>query len=78
VQLPQRWFRVAWPAPLTLPSITKEKATFLSGIAANTPPNGHQPDACANLGVTCTQFKLEIDLPRNVWEHPGGVQVAIR
>src|SRR5215471_16008398 len=56
----------------------KEKATFLSGIATNAPPNGHQPDACANLNVTCAQFDLNVDLPHNVWEHPGGVQVAIR
>jgi hypothetical protein len=56
----------------------KEQAVFLSGIATNAPPNGHQPDACSNLNVTCAQFELTIDLPANVWEHAGGVQVAIR
>jgi len=56
----------------------KEKAAFLTGIATDAPPNGQQPDACSNLNVTCAQFELTVDLPQNFWEHPGGVQVAIR
>src|SRR5258705_8006807 len=54
------------------------KASFTSGVATNAPPTPGQPDVCAALGVTCVKFDLKIDLPRNVWHKPGGVQVAIR
>jgi hypothetical protein len=55
-----------------------EKASFTSGTATNAPPIAGQPDVCAALGVRCVEFDLKIDLPRNVWHKPGGVQVAIR
>jgi hypothetical protein len=57
---------------------TPEKASFASGVATNDPPTPGQPDVCAALGVTCVKIDLKIDLPRNVWHKPGGVQVAIR
>jgi Lysyl oxidase len=55
-----------------------EKASFTSGTATNAPPTPGQPDVCGALGVTCVQFDLKIDLPRNVWHKAGGVQVAAR
>jgi len=55
-----------------------ELASFTSGTATNAPPTPGQPDVCGALGVTCAVFDLKIDLPRNVWHKPGGVQVAIR
>jgi hypothetical protein len=61
---------------LTLQDV--DTARFTSGIATNAPPNGNQPDVCTNLGVTCAQFDLTINLQQNVWHKPGGVQVAAR
>src|SRR5437868_5246014 len=56
-----------------------EKASFTSGTATNAPPVAGQPDVCTTaLGVRCVQFDLRIDLPKNVWHKPGGVQVATR
>jgi hypothetical protein len=55
-----------------------EKASFTSGTATNAPPVAGQPDVCAALGVKCVEFDLKVDLPKNVWHKPGGVQVAIR
>jgi hypothetical protein len=55
-----------------------ETADFSSGTATNAPPVAGQPDVCATLGVQCVKFDLKIDLPKNVWHKPGGVQVAIR
>src|SRR5215510_8274782 len=51
---------------------------YTSGVATNAPPSGNQPDVCSNLGVTCQQFDLNVQLPNNIWHAPGGVQVAIR
>lgn len=56
----------------------RENPIFWLGTATAAAPNGQQPTACTNLGVTCAEFDLTIALPRNTWEHPGGVQVAIR
>lgn len=54
----------------------KHRATFWSGTATSDPADSTQPDVCAaNL---CAEFTLHVDLPHNVWHHPGGVQVAIR
>jgi hypothetical protein len=57
---------------------TPDKASFASGVATNDPPIPGQPDVCGALGVACVKIDLRIDLPRNVWHKPGGVQVAIR
>lgn len=56
----------------------RENAIFWSGTATTEPPNGQQPTACSDLGVTCAEFDLTIELPNHTWEHSGGVQVAIR
>src|SRR5215831_12659444 len=56
----------------------RENAIFWLGRTTTAPPSGQQPDACTRLDVTCAEFDLTIDLPPNTWEHPGGVQVAIR
>jgi len=61
---------------LTLQDV--DSARITSGVATNAPPNGSQPDVCSNLGVTCAQFNLTINLKQTVWQKPGGVQVAAR
>ena len=55
---------------------TTEKATLWSGTATAAAPKPSQPAVC-NV-VECVQFELVIDLPKAVWEKPGGVLVAIR
>lgn len=37
---------------------------------------GVGPEGCAIFD--CHEFRLDVDLPRNVWRRPGGVQVGIR
>jgi len=54
----------------------QDKADFASGVATTAPPSPAQPDVCAT--VKCVAFDLDIDLPRQIWRKPGGVQVAIR
>jgi len=55
----------------------KDDPSFSSGTATNASPVSGQPDVCAALGVRCVKLSLQIDLPRNIWRTPGGVQVAI-
>jgi hypothetical protein len=62
--------------PITV--INATTAVFTAGTATNAHSNNSQPAVCAALGVRCVQFTLKIDLPSNVWNNPGGVQVAIR
>jgi len=54
-----------------------EQADFASSFVSNAPPSSAQPpEACGT--VKCVAFDLDIDLPRQTWRKPGGVQVAIR
>ncbi|HEY3253658.1 MAG TPA: lysyl oxidase family protein [Polyangiaceae bacterium] len=53
-----------------------DEAEFSSGVATAAPASSAQPDVCGS--VKCVAFELDIDLPRQVWKKPGGVQVAIR
>jgi hypothetical protein len=54
------------------------EAKFTAGTVTNATPSPNQPDVCTALGVTCAEFDLRVALPQNVWNKPGGVQVAIR
>lgn len=54
-----------------------DKADFASSFATTASPSSAQPpEACGT--VKCVAFDLDIELPRDTWKKPGGVQVAIR
>jgi hypothetical protein len=69
--------RTASAASPTKISVTSDgPPSFWTGTVSSTGPRTGNVAPCRD--VHCDKLELRVNLPRNIWQRPGGLQVAIR